>query len=193
MPLTAELAEDFALVREAIEGEYRFLKPISAMHLPPRKPVIHVFCSDFRRSHEANTHIAALRGLKPGEDWQTHQLHWHGGALRIAPGSPTNRGMPFADVVFLKEILDAPVVTGIFDLVLAAHFPCGKARLAGMRIKDIWRDLARARERLLELEPHFNVGTYLHVDYGEASPEKAMKTYYDCPKAYRRWRGIQAA
>lgn len=178
--------EELLTVRRSVENHV--LREIEAKHLGRRTPAIDVFCSDFRRNWEATAHLARLRGFIDGEDWLLHGHRWHGGALRIVPNSPTNRMLPGgAHLVFLEDILEAPEITGIRELFLRAHFPCGKARKACMGFADVLGDLVRAKRYLRNREFPARIITMLHVDYTAlGAPERGMRSYYACPATWEK-------
>lgn len=162
----------------------RILKEIETERFAKRTPIIHVFCADFRRNFEATRHTALMRGFGPDEDWQVHAFRWHGGALRLAPDSPTNEGFPDASDVFLNEILEAIDIAGIRDVHLYGHFPCGKAAKHNLPFSRIIADLVMAKFRLRQAEPRFKVSTFLHIDYGAVGGSEKMRSYYVCPDSW---------
>lgn len=167
----------------ARRGPHRFLQDLDKQHFTERTPIVSVSCADYKRNFDMIRRISYLRGFSPGEDHLTHRLGWHGGITRIIKGSPMNP-IPRTDEVFLTELLEAHKITGLFDYVVYAHWPCGKALEHGLKIQDVVAHLMDARIRLKASCCALKVKTLFHVDIPSDISCKGMKSYFADPKGY---------
>lgn len=167
----------------ARRGPFKFLHDLDRSHFAQRTPIVSVSCADYKRNFDMIRQIAFLRGFEAGEYHLTHRLGWHGGIVRIVEESPMNP-IPRSDEVFLTELLEAHEITNLFDYVVYAHWPCGKALKHGLGIHDVVDHLMRARIRLKEQCPAIKVKTLFHVDLLSEVSDKGMKSYFADPKDY---------
>ena len=180
-------SEDHALIRDARYGEHAFLKDLDRSFFSPRTPVILNCCSDWRRRFEILRKHAEVRRIESNEDSLCHAFHWHGGPLRLDPRSPTNR-IPRSHEVFTAEIVDAAVeVTTIEEVDLYFHWPCGKAFLHGMDVRQAFTSIVIVKKRLEHILPQrCRVRVFFHVDFGDLEPG-GMRSYFVKTSGAKAW------
>jgi hypothetical protein len=144
--------------------------------VPSSNGLVLVGCSDKNRFHDLFLHISTACGDK------IHTFSWHGAALRLTRESPTNRaGRVFARLV-LKEIEDAIEIAETTTIVLTAHLPCSKARLANMHWTDVLTNLWEAKRYVKKTLGHkatIKVVTLLHIHfYKPRTKEECKRTYF---------------
>ena len=172
----------------ARRGPNKFLQDLDKRHFVERVPIVSVSCADWKRNYDMIRYISHLRGYVVGEDHQTHRLGWHGGITRIVKDSPMNP-IPRSDEVFLTELLEAHEITQLFDYVVYAHWPCGKALKHGLRIQDVVAHLMEAKVRLKSICPSLKVKTLFHVDVPRDISDTGMKSYFADQKDYESFTG----
>lgn len=163
------------------------LAEVHADQIPVENGLILVSCSDKNRFHDIFSHLGSICGDK------IHTFAWHGGGLRITPDSPTNVTSHGFDEHALAEIRDAVnVVANTTTIVLLAHLPCGKARLANMTWQQVFTNLCNSKRRLKgEFQQKVNVLTLVHIHFwDEESETERKRTYFLDP---HRWMEDPAA
>lgn len=116
-------------------------------------------------------------------DPRIHLLALNGGAIQLAPDSPTNKS-DGEDRVLLKHVLDAVKLKNIQTVVLYAHAPCGIAKAFNLNLLEEIDLLTAAQRFLKEKNPELQITSFLHVDKGEAG----KRTYFVSEKKWREYR-----
>ncbi len=154
--------------------------------VPSSNGLVFVGCADKNRFHDLFLHISTACGDK------IHTFSWHGGALRLTRESPTNRTSRVFARLALKEIEDAIEIAETTTVVLTAHLPCTKARLANMHWTDVLTNLWEAKQhakKVLGHQANIKVVTLLHIHfYNPRTQEERKRTYFF---SAHRWMSVR--
>ncbi len=145
---------------------------------PDKKGVILVACGDCDRSPELLDFARDRLGHR-----RIHLIAINGGALNLPRDSPLIHMIP-RDEVILEDIRETPELKNLNTVAAYAHWPCGKAKAAGVSMLQALDLLIGAKHRIREHFPHLRVATFLHVDHGDGSNE----TWFVAPSAWGEWK-----
>lgn len=152
---------------EVAEGlrKSNVLMDVKGHLLDQSKGIILISCADGDQFHDIFTQKAKLQGHC--EDPRIHTFCWNGGALRLAPNSPTNKHGRSICRDLLDEIRDARALKAIDTIALYIHTPCGKARSHGLNLIQTVDLLMLAKTNIKKENQGIHVACFCHVDYGD--------------------------
>jgi hypothetical protein len=105
---------------------------------------------------------------------ELHPITLNGGAILLGPGIDQRR----QDVV-IEDISDALALKGMSTVVLSSHFPCGKAGLLGLGLKDIVLKTLEGKRSLKAQFPDIRVLPLISIDWRPSSKERDDRTFIE--------------
>lgn len=151
--------------------------------LDQRKGIILISCADGDQFHDIFTQKAKLQ-QGHCEDPRIHTFCWNGGALRLAPNSPTNKPGRSICRDLLDEIKDARAMKAIDTIALYTHAPCGKASACNLSFIQALDLQMSAKTKIKEENRGVHVACFCHIDYGNRK-----RTYFISRDHWFQWRG----
>lgn len=149
------------------------LLDIEAHRLDQRNGVILVSCADGDQMCDIFAHQVKIQ-IGQCKDPRIHTFGWNGGALRLAPKSPTNKVGRSTAKDLLEDISDARKMKNIDTVALYVHAPCGKANACDISVIETLNLLMAAKERIKKENNGVKVACFFHVDYANGK----KRTYF---------------
>lgn len=110
-----------------------------------------------------------------------HKLKVNAAGIALDPNSPLHACGHHRRLTLEEDIRETmlPTVKGITTVILIAHFPCGKAGLAGISDEEQIQSLLVGKARLKEHPRVPRVVTAVHVDWGGNNRRMYRVTRHD--------------
>jgi hypothetical protein len=155
--------------------QFGVLDDLKGHLLDPQEGLTYVMCGDPDQHPEAY-HYNIGEITKAGCSDRVHPPAPLGGALRLAPNSPTNVVTPGYDTNIMWDIRTVYEKKGVQTVALYVHAPCAIASMYGMSFQDIIAQAFAAKARIKEEIPGMRVAVFCHIDYQDGR----KKSYFVC-------------
>ncbi|MDP1709439.1 MAG: hypothetical protein Q8L21_00945 [Candidatus Komeilibacteria bacterium] len=157
------------------------LQDVAGHLLDQRQGVLLVTCPDGDHFFDIFSHQLHMQDGQCRHP-RVHTFGWHGGALRLVPGSPANTE-PEEHQIFMREIREGRALKGINTVALYAHVPCGKAGERQIDLLQLMVLLIQAKAIIKLMNNGIVVAPFLHVAY----QNNRRRTYFVSRPEWDKW------